>query len=103
MRCRPCGLSLHRRTRKEAFLQREELETAFAEIIERATGVRPAKLDSGERLRDDLKLDSLTLIDVAVAAEDAFGVQIPDDDLERFATVGDVLDYVGQARAAARL
>jgi acyl carrier protein len=84
-------------------LQHNELEKAFAEVIERATGVHPAELGTGKRLRDDLNLDSLTMIDVAVAAEDAFGVQIPDDDLERFATVGDVLDYIRQARATARI
>jgi len=50
-------------------------------------------------LQSDLGLDSLAMIDVAVAAEDAFGVSIPDDDLERFQTVGDVVNYVQHAKS----
>ena len=51
------------------------------------------------RLREDLGIDSLSLIEVAVAAEDAFGVPIPDEDLERFQTVGDVIDYSSAPRS----
>jgi acyl carrier protein len=43
-------------------------------------------------------MDSLSLIDVAVAAEDAFGFRIPDDDLERLKRVGDSVDYIRRAR-----
>ena len=46
------------------------------------------------RLREDLGINSLTLIDVACAAEDRFGIRIPDDDLERFVTVGDAMDFL---------
>lgn len=38
---------------------------------------------------------------MAVAAEDAFDIRIPDEDLERFQAVGDVLDYFRRARVAA--
>ncbi|MFL5337976.1 MAG: hypothetical protein ACJ8H8_33605 [Geminicoccaceae bacterium] len=38
---------------------------------------------------------------MAVAAEDAFGVPLPDEDLERFQSVGDVIDYVQRAKVAA--
>jgi acyl carrier protein len=38
------------------------------------------------------------MIDVAVAAEDVFGVPIPDEDVERFETIGDAVDYIQQAR-----
>ena len=53
------------------------------------------------RLRGDLGIDSLSLIDVAVAAEDTFGIRIPDEDLERFQVVGDALDYIRRVRVAA--
>ena len=39
------------------------------------------------------------MIDVACAAENAFGIRIPDEDLERFATVGDAADYIERASA----
>jgi acyl carrier protein len=46
---------------------------------------------------EKIGLNSLSKIDLAVAAEDRFGIPIPDEDLERFVTVGDLLDYVHSA------
>jgi len=48
---------------------------------------------------DKLGLDSLSKIDLAVAVEDRIGIDISDEDLERFVTVGDFLDYVQRATA----
>lgn len=50
-------------------------------------------------LETDLGIDSLTMIDLVVAAEDRFEVRILDEDVERLRTVGDVVDYVLEARA----
>ena len=79
-------------------MQQTEIETAFAELLERITGFHPAPIGRDLRL-DKLGLDSLSKIDLAVAAEDRFGIGIPDEDLERFVTVGDLLDYVHRAMA----
>ncbi len=46
----------------------------------------------------DLGLDSLSMIDVACAAEDAFGIRVSDEDLERFVTVGDAADHIERAK-----
>lgn len=71
-----------------------ELPTALVGIVERTSKVANVIPVRGTRLEGDLGLDSLSMIDFAVAAEEAFGIRIPDDDLERFVTVGDVADYV---------
>jgi acyl carrier protein len=71
-----------------------ELPTALVGIVERTSKVANVIPVRGTRLEGDLGLDSLSMIDIAVAAEEAFGIRIPDDDLERFVTVGDVADYV---------
>lgn len=52
------------------------------------------------RLQADLGIDSLSMIDLACAAEDAFGIRLPDEDIERFRTVGDAVDYIERARPA---
>jgi acyl carrier protein len=79
-------------------MQRIEIETAFAELLEKISGIQPHKI--GRDLRfETLGLDSLAKIDLAVAAEDRFGIAIPDEDLERFVDVGDLLDYVHRATA----
>jgi acyl carrier protein len=79
-------------------MQQTEIETAFAELLERITGFHPAPIGRDLHL-NKLGLDSLAKIDLAVAAEDRFGIAIPDENLERFVTVGDLLDYVHRATA----
>lgn len=46
------------------------------------------------RLIEDLGLDSLDAISLAIALEEEFSIEIPDDDLETLLTVKDVCDYV---------
>ena len=46
-------------------------------------------------LRDDLGLDSMATIELLYEIEDAFDIEIPDDDLEKLRTVADVIAYVG--------
>lgn len=72
-----------------------------AEILTKVTKVDRAGVTRDSRLRDEFGIDSLSMIDLAVAVEDEFGVRIPDDDAERFETVGDVVDFLRRARAAA--
>ena len=79
-------------------MQQTEIETALAEILENITGTQPAQLDRALRL-DKLGLDSLSKIDLAVGAEDRFGIAIPDEDLERFVDFGDLLNYLHRAIA----
>jgi acyl carrier protein len=77
----------------------DDIKTAFVEILEEVANVNRIAVTRDHRLREDLGIDSLSLIDVAVAVEDTFGIRIPDEDLEHFQTVGDALGYIGHARA----
>ena len=43
---------------------------------------------------DDLGADSLTLVDIAMALEDEFGMKIPDEDIEKITTIGSTLQYI---------
>ena len=45
-------------------------------------------------LIDDLGADSLDLFELVMSMEEEFGVEIPSEDLEKIATVGDVIDYL---------
>ena len=82
-------------------MQQDDIESALARIAEEIARIDRARISPDRRLRKDLGLDSLSMIDFAVAAEDEFGVRIPDEELERFETVGDVVDYVRRARVPA--
>ncbi|MGE9970602.1 acyl carrier protein [Candidatus Pseudoscillospira sp. SGI.172] len=46
------------------------------------------------RLAEDLEADSLAAVELAMALEEAFGVTIPDEDVAKFATVGDIVEYL---------
>ena len=77
---------------------------AFATVaafLARGARVDASVISRDSRLRDGLGIDSLAMIDLAVAAEDRFGFRIPDEAAERFETVGDVVDFIERARTAA--
>ena len=47
-----------------------------------------------DRVVDDLDVDSLSMVEVVVAAEERFGVKIPDDQVQNLKTVGDAVSYI---------
>jgi acyl carrier protein len=49
-------------------------------------------------LVEDLDIDSLTMVEIIVSAQDKFGIEIPDADLKDLRTVQDVVDYVQRAQ-----
>jgi acyl carrier protein len=72
----------------------EEIQTGLAEIVEEVAGVAQDDVTSEKSFVDDLDIDSLSMVEIAVQAEDRFGVKIPDDELANLKTVGDAVSYV---------
>jgi len=70
---------------------------ALTQVLADVAGVDPADVTPGARFDRDLGIDSLTLVEVVVAAEDRFGLVIADDDWSRFVTAGDVVAYIERA------
>ncbi|SHU50329.1 acyl carrier protein [Mycobacteroides abscessus subsp. abscessus] len=66
----------------------------FAEIIEEVTGIEPSEVTLEKSFVDDLDIDSLSMVEIAVQTEDKYGVKIPDEDLAGLRTVGDVVNYI---------
>jgi acyl carrier protein len=79
----------------------QEILAGFAEILDEIAGVPAADVTPEKSFLDDLDLDSLTMVEVATAAEDKFNVKIPDDDLKDLKTVEDAVTYVEKAGVAA--
>ena len=75
-------------------MARDELEQGLAEVLGTVAGIDPADVDPEKSFTEDLGIDSLTMVEVVVAAEDRFGVLVPDDEWARFTTVGDALRYL---------
>ncbi|GAI28069.1 unnamed protein product [marine sediment metagenome] len=66
------------------------LKKLIVELLE----VEETKVVPEASFIDDLGADSLDLIEFITAAEDAFGIEIPDEDAEKIQTVQDALNYI---------
>lgn len=64
------------------------------EIIEDKLNLEGVEITAESNFKDDLNADSLDLFELIMALEDEFGVEIPSEDLENIATVGDVINYI---------
>lgn len=71
-----------------------DLEQRVKEIIADQLGVEVDKLNANARFVEDLGADSLDVVELVMAFEEEFGIEIPDEDAEKIRTVGDVLEYL---------
>jgi acyl carrier protein len=78
---------------------RDEIIAGLAEILEEVAGVNPDDVAEGKSFTEDLDVDSLSMVEVVVAAEEKFGVKIPDEEVQNLRTVGDAVDYIVKAQA----
>ena len=68
-------------------------------IVVEHLGVEADKVTEGASFIDDLGADSLDTVELVVAFEEEFGVEIPDDAAETILTVGDAVKYIDKASA----
>ena len=64
------------------------------ELVVARTGVSPDELDMDTSLVNDLEADSLDAVEIIMAIEDEFGIEIPDEDAEKFLTIRDMVEYL---------
>ena len=76
---------------------RQDITSGLAEILEEVAGVNPEDVAEEKSFTDDLDVDSLSMVEVVVAAEEKFGVKIPDDEVKNLATVGDAVAFIERA------
>jgi acyl carrier protein len=72
----------------------QEILAGLGEIVEEIAGVPADEVTPSKSFVDDLDIDSLSMVEIAVAAQDKFGVEIPDDQLKDLTTVQDVVAFV---------
>jgi acyl carrier protein len=66
----------------------------LASILHEVADVDPAEVTPDKSFVDDLDVDSLSMVEVAMAVEEKFGASIPDDKLSELKTVGDAVTYI---------
>ena len=76
-----------------------DIQTELAAIVEEIAGVPAADVQLDKEFIADLDVDSLSMVEIVVAAEEKFGVRIPDDQVKNLRTVGDAVDYIDTASA----
>ncbi|MCI5226777.1 MAG: acyl carrier protein [Candidatus Electrothrix sp. AX2] len=69
------------------------------DIIEEQLSVDKEKIVPGASFVDDLGADSLDLVELIMAMEEEFDIEIPDEDAEKIATVQDAINYVNTIQA----
>ncbi len=82
-------------------LTEQEILVGLGEILDEVAGVPANQVTPEKTFVNDLDIDSLSMVEIAVAAQDKFGVEIPDDRLKDLTTVQGVIDYVRGATVAA--
>jgi acyl carrier protein len=80
-------------------LTQEQILDELAEIVEEVAGVDKADVQMDKSFTGDLDVDSLTMVEVVVAAEEKFSVKIPDDAVKDLSTVGDAVGYIQKHQA----
>jgi len=71
-----------------------EIETKVRDIIINELGVEEEKVTPDASFVDDLGADSLDTVELVMAFEEEFGIEIPDEDAEKMQTVGEAVDYI---------
>jgi len=76
------------------YMSSEEVFDKVKEIIVEQLGVVDTSVTMEASFIDDLGADSLDIVELIMALEEEFDIEIPDGDAEKVVTVGDVVDYI---------
>ncbi len=71
-----------------------DIEARVKDIIINELGVEAEKVTSSASFVEDLGADSLDTVELVMAFEEEFGIEIPDEDAEKMQTVGDAIEYI---------
>lgn len=75
------------------------IEQRLKELIVQQLGVDESAVVPEAKFVDDLGADSLDLVELIMALEDEYGIEIPDEDAEKIITVGDAINYLKERLA----
>ena len=80
-------------------LMSDNIESQVKEIIAAQLSVDPEKVTSDAKFIEDLGADSLDTVELVMAFEDKFSVEVPDEDAEKLKSVADVVAYINANKA----
>jgi len=74
--------------------EEKSVEQKVTDIIVEQLGVNPEQVTPKASFIEDLGADSLDIVELVMAFEEEFGVEVPDEEAEKLQTVQDVIDYI---------
>ncbi|KAI0788556.1 acyl carrier protein [Abortiporus biennis] len=83
-----------------AGLSKEQITTRVLDVLKGFEKVDPAKLSASSSFTDDLGLDSLDAVEVVMAVEEEFAIEIPDKEADEIQTVQQAIDYIAKTPEA---
>lgn len=75
------------------------IEEKVKEIIAKQLGVKPLEITPEASFVEDLGADSLDTVELVMAFEEAFKIEIPDEDAEKITKVGDAIKYINNKKS----
>lgn len=81
------------------FMADKSIEEKVKDIIVEQLGVNPEQVTASASFIEDLGADSLDTVELVMAFEEEFSVEVPDEDAEKLQTVGDVVKYIEEKAA----
>ena len=75
-------------------MERSDIESRMKALLVSELGLDEDKITTDAHFEEDLEVDSLGVVELLMALEDEFGVEIPDEEAEEIATVGQAVDVV---------
>lgn len=76
-----------------------DIESRVKDIIINELGVEAEKVTPEASFVEDLGADSLDTVELVMAFEEEFGIEIPDEDAEKMQTVGDAIEYISSQQS----
>ncbi len=77
----------------------DNIESKVKEIIVELLGVEADKVTTDAKFIEDLGADSLDTVELVMAFEDKFGIEVPDEEAEKLKSVADVVAYINKSQA----
>ena len=74
----------------------EQIQTKVIDLAGEQAGLATVEITPATHFVNDLNFDSLDVVEFSMSVEDEFEVSIPDEDVDKLQTVGDVIEYLAQ-------